>query len=120
MWRVSDVLHRLAKSERLISLYFIRVNGPLAAIFTFSLFVISSFADDLRGFALLTHGMTRWFATAASYLVPNFSALNVITAVAHQQSISPQLILQNSLYALFYTAMALSSAVLVFERRNLK
>lgn len=28
MWRVSDVLHRLAKSERLISLYFIRVNGP--------------------------------------------------------------------------------------------
>ena len=48
---------------------------------------------------------------------PNF---NVITAVAHQQFISPQLILQNSLYALFYTAMALSSAVLVFERRNLK
>jgi hypothetical protein len=68
----------------------------------------------------LTHGITRWFATAAAYLVPNFSALNIVSAVAHQQSPGPQLILQNSFYALFYTAMALSGAVLIFERRNLK
>jgi hypothetical protein len=27
---------------------------------------------------------------------------------------------QNTLYALFYTVMALSGAVLIFERRNLK
>ena len=82
--------------------------------------MIGSFADDLRGFATLTHGVTRWFATGAAYLVPNFSALNVISAVAHQQPLASRLILQNSLYALFYTAMALSSAVLIFERRNLK
>jgi hypothetical protein len=48
------------------------------------------------------------------------SALNVISAVAHGQSISAQLILQNTLYAFFYSAMALSGAVLIFERRNLK
>jgi len=59
-------------------------------------------------------------ATGAAYLVPNFSALNVISAVAHQQPMSSQLILQNTLYALFYTTMALSGAVLIFERRNLK
>jgi hypothetical protein len=53
-------------------------------------------------------------------MVPNFSALNVISAVAHQQSIGAQLILQNTLYAVFYTAVALSGAVLIFERRNLK
>ncbi len=53
-------------------------------------------------------------------MVPNFSALNVISAVAHQQPVSLQLILHNTLYALFYTAMALSGAVLIFERRNLK
>ena len=70
--------------------------------------------------ATLTHGITRWFATAAAYLVPNFSALNVISAVAHQQAMGSHLILQNTLYALFYTAMALSGAVLIFERRNLK
>jgi hypothetical protein len=46
--------------------------------------------------------------------------LNVISAVAHGQSIGLQLVMQNTFYALFYSAMALSGAVLIFERRNLK
>lgn len=104
-----------------LALLFSSFSSPLlSAVFAFSLFVIGSFADDLRGFAALTHGLTRWIATAAAYMVPNFSALNVISAVAHQQSIGAQLILQNTLYAVFYTAVALSGAVLIFERRNLK
>lgn len=104
-----------------LALLFSSFSSPLlSAILTFSLFVIGSFADDLRGFAAITHGLTRWIATGVAYLIPNFSALNVISAVAHGQSISAQLILQNTLYALFYSAMALSSAVLIFERRNLK
>jgi len=44
----------------------------------------------------------------------------VISAVAHQQPISWQLVLQNTLYTLFYAAMALSGAVLIFDRRDLK
>ena len=104
-----------------LALLFSSFSSPLlSAVFAFSLFVIGSFADDLRGFAALTHGLTRWIATAAAYVVPNFSTLNVISAVAHQQSIGAQLILQNTLYAVFYTAVALSGAVLIFERRNLK
>jgi len=104
-----------------IALLFSSFSSPLlSAVFAFSLFIVGSFADDLRGFASLTHGITRWFVTAAAYLVPNFSALNVISAVAHQQPIAAQLILQNTFYALFYTAMTLSGAVLIFERRNLK
>ena len=104
-----------------LALLFSSFSSPLlSAVFAFSLFVIGSFSDDLRGFAALTHGVTRWIATAAAYLVPNFSTLNVISAVAHQQSIGAQLILQNTLYAVFYTAIALSGAVLIFERRNLK
>ena len=104
-----------------LALLFSSFSSPLlSAVFAFSLFVIGSFADDLRGFASLTHGVTRWFATGAAYLIPNFSALNVISAVAHQQGVSSQLMLQNTLYALFYTAMTLSGAVLIFERRNLK
>jgi hypothetical protein len=59
-------------------------------------------------------------ATAAIYLVPNFSTLNVITNVAHQQPLGLHLVMQNTLYALFYTAMVMSGAVLIFERRNLK
>jgi len=104
-----------------LSLLFSSFSTPLiSAVFAFSLFVIGSFADDLRGFASMSHGMTRWVATAAAYLVPNFSALNIISAVAHEQPIAGQLVLQNSFYAIFYTAMALSGAVLIFERRNLK
>ena len=104
-----------------LALLFSSFSSPLlSAVFAFSLFVIGSFADDLRGFAALSHGLTRWIAMGAAYLVPNFSALNVVSAVAHQQSISGQLILQNTFYALFYTAMVLGGAVLIFERRNLK
>jgi ABC-type transport system involved in multi-copper enzyme maturation permease subunit len=104
-----------------LALLFSSFSSPLlSAVFAFSLFVIGSFADDLRGFAAMTHGLTRWIATAAAYLVPNFSTLNVISSVAHQHPVGGQLILQNTLYAVFYTVMALSGAVLIFERRNLK
>lgn len=132
------VAHRFSRTDAfiLIAIYFIVLeffiicalallfssfSTPLlSAVFAFSLFIIGSFADDLRGFAAMTHGVTRWFATAAAYLVPNFSAFNVISAVAHQQAVRGQLVFENTLYALFYAAMALSGAVLIFERRNLK
>jgi ABC-type transport system involved in multi-copper enzyme maturation permease subunit len=104
-----------------LTLFFSSFSSPLlSAVFAFSLFVIGSFAEDLRGFASMTHGTTRWLATGAAYLVPNFSALNIITSVAHSQPVSGQLVLYNSAYALVYTAMAICGAVLVFERRNLK
>jgi ABC-type transport system involved in multi-copper enzyme maturation permease subunit len=132
------VSHRFTPSDALIfvALYFIVLqfliicalallfssfSSPLlAAVFSFSLFVIGSFAEDLRGFASMAHGLTRWLATAAAYLVPNFSAFNVISSVAHEHPIAGQLVLHNTLYALFYAAAALSGAVLIFEHRNLK
>jgi ABC-type transport system involved in multi-copper enzyme maturation permease subunit len=104
-----------------LTLLFSSFSTPIfSAVFAFALFVIGSFANDLRNFAGMTHGFTRFISTAAAYLVPNFSALNVINAVAHQQPISAQLVAQNTLYALFYAATAVCGAVLIFERRNLK
>ncbi len=104
-----------------LALLFSSFSSPLlSAVFSFSLFVIGSFAEDLRGFAGMAHGITRWLATAAAYLVPNFSAFNVISSVAHQHPVAGQLVLHNTLYALFYAAAALSGAVLIFEHRNLK
>ena len=104
-----------------LALLFSSFSSPLlSAVFAFALFVIGCFAEDLRGFAGMTRGITRWLATGAAYLVPNFSALNVISSVAHQQPVSGQLIVYNTAYALIYAAMALSGAVLVFERRNLR
>jgi len=104
-----------------LALLFSSFSSPLlSAVFTFALFVIGNFAEDLRGFAGMTHGLTRWLATGAAYLVPNLSALNVITQVAHGEPVPPQLIVNNTLYALTYAAMAICGAVLIFDRRNLK
>jgi len=68
----------------------------------------------------MAHGISGWLATAAAYLVPNFSAFNVISSIAHEQPVAAQLVLQNTLYALFYAATALSGAVLIFQHRDLK
>jgi len=104
-----------------LALFFSSFSTPLmSAVFTFALFIIGSLAEDLRGFARMTQGLAGWLAKAIAYLVPNFSALNVISPVAHGDAIAGRLILYNTLYALFYAAMAISGAVLIFQRRNLK
>jgi len=104
-----------------LALLFSSFSSPLlSAVFTFCLFVSGTFAEDLRGFAQLTHGFTRWLATGAIYAIPNFSALNVISQVAHGEPLSGQLIFWNSAYALVYSLAVLSLAILIFERRNLK
>ena len=104
-----------------LALLFSSFSSPLlSAVFAFSLFVIGSFAEDLRGFAGMAHGLTRWLASGAAYLVPNFSAFNVISSIAHGQPVAGQLIFHNTVYALFYSAMALSGAIVIFEHRNLK
>ena len=104
-----------------LALFFSSFSSPLlSAVMTFALFVIGSFSEDLRGFARMTHGIMHWLATAAAYLVPNFSALNVISQVAHGAPVASQLVVYNTAYALVYTGAVLSTAVLTFERRNLK
>lgn len=104
-----------------IALLFSSFSTPIfAAVFSFAMFVIGSFADDLRGFAGIAEGPERWIALGISYLVPNFGAMNVISQVAHSQPVNGAMILFNSLYALTYSAMALSAAILIFQRRNLK
>lgn len=104
-----------------ITLLFSSFSSPIfSAIFAFAIFVIGTFALDLRNFAALAHGVTRWLATAAAYAVPNFASLNVISQVAHEQPINAHLVTLNTLYALLYSAAATAGAVLIFERRNLK
>jgi len=104
-----------------VALLFSSFSSPLlSAVFAFSLFVIGSFAEDLRGFAAMAQGASRWLAMSAAYLVPNFSSFNVISSVAHNQPVAAQLIVSNTLYALVYAGMALCGAVVIFEHRNLK
>ncbi|MFZ3265289.1 MAG: ABC transporter permease [Terriglobales bacterium] len=104
-----------------LALLFSSFSTPLmSAVFTFALFVIGSLAEDLRGFARITHGLAGALATGVAYLVPNFSALNIINQAAHGDAVPGRLILYNTAYALLYSAMTISGAVLIFQRRNLK
>jgi len=104
-----------------LALLFSSFSSPLlSAVFAFSLFVIGTFSEDLRNFAAMATGFTKWLATGVAYIVPNFSALNVISSVAHAQPVAGRLILYNTIYSLLYAGMALCGAVLIFQRRNLK
>jgi len=104
-----------------LALLFSAFSTPLeSAVFAFVLFLVGSFAEDLRGFAHMAHGFTRIAATLAGYTVPNFAAFNVISRVAHGQPLEGSLILYNTLYALLYATAVVAGSVLIFERRNLK
>ncbi len=104
-----------------LALMFSTFTSPLlATIFTLSLFVIGTFAEDVRGFGELAGGATRILATGMAYLLPNFAVFNVISEVAHSVAVPGRLILFNTAYALLYSAAATSAAMLIFQRRNLK
>ena len=104
-----------------ITLLFSSFSSPLlSALFAFGFFLIGNFAEDLRAAARLLEGAQRLPVMFLSYLVPNFTAMNVISQVAHDNAVSATLIWQNTLYAFAYVAVALSIAVIIFENRNLK
>ena len=104
-----------------ITLLFSSFSTPIeSAIYALAMFIVGSFAEDLRGFATMAHGPQAWLARAASYVVPNLGTLNVITRVSHDQIIPASLIGMNTVYALFYVAVVVSGAVMIFEFRNLK
>ena len=104
-----------------LALLFSSFSSPLlSAVLAFALFIIGTFSEDLRNFANITKGPMHVLALITAYIVPNFSSLNVVNAVAHAQPIAGSLIAYNTLYAVLYSLAALSGAVLIFERRNLK
>ena len=50
-----------------LALLFSSFSSPLlSAVFAFSLFVIGSFAEDLRNFAGMAHGVSHWLVTGAA------------------------------------------------------
>jgi len=104
-----------------VALLFSSFSTPIeSAVMTFAFFVVGSFSEDLRGFAESAKGLAHYFAIGMSYIIPNFSALNVIASVAHGKPVSGELILMNTLYALTYTAAVICAASLIFEKRNMK
>jgi ABC-type transport system involved in multi-copper enzyme maturation permease subunit len=104
-----------------IALLFSSFSTPIeSAVLSFAVFVIGSFSEDIRAFAESAKGLTHYLAIGTAYVVPNFSALNVISQVAHGQSIDAHLVVFNTIYALTYAGAAVCAASIIFQNRNMK
>jgi len=104
-----------------VALLFSSFSSPiLSAVFTFALFVIGSFDQELHTFATFAHGAARWLTTATAYVIPNFSSLNFISSTAHGEGVTTHLLVLNTAYTALYCLTALAGATMIFEHRNLK
>lgn len=104
-----------------VALLFSTFSSPLlSAVFTLALFVIGNFAQDLREFSAGMRGAAKWLSLGVAHIVPNFASFNIVSSIAHGEPLARTLIFWNTGYALVYSAVAVSLAVIVFENRNLK
>jgi len=105
-----------------VALLFSSFSSPaLSALLTFFVFIIGHFSADLKTLASST-GTTsaRWFFNALYYLLPNFSNYSFITPAAHGQTPAPANIAAAIMYAALYITILLTTATLIFNRRNFK
>ncbi len=94
-------------------------SSILSAVFTFCLFVIGNFTEDIRWFGQGSGSPFVQKATAILYyLLPNFGNFNVIDKVAHGARMPGQFIIANTCYAALYIAILLSASILIFEERE--
>lgn len=105
-----------------VALLFSCISSPaLAALFTFCIYIIGNFLEDIRGFGYETgSALVKSLTTALYYLLPNFSDFNVIGRVAHGNLIPGAQMLSHFLYALLYAAILISASILIFEERELQ
>ncbi|MGH9436214.1 MAG: ABC transporter permease, partial [Terriglobia bacterium] len=105
-----------------VAMFFSCVSTPtLAAVFTFSVFVIGNLLTDIRWFGRESGSAAMRHVTEfLYYLLPNFRNFNVITQVAHGQFAPGYLLAANSLYALLYAAILVGASILIFEERELQ
>ena len=105
-----------------VALFFSSFSSPaLSALLTFFIFIIGHFSADLRSFASsMGTASARLLFGALYYLLPNLSNYSFITPAAYGQRPSASMLLGAFAYVLIYSAVLLSAATLIFNRRNFK
>jgi len=105
-----------------LALLFSCFSSPvLSAAFTLGLFIVGSFAADLRELSqALEAPWLESIMQAIYYAVPNFSNFNVITTVAHGRPVPGALLWGNTTYGAIYIGIVLLASMLIFQNRNLK
>jgi ABC-type transport system involved in multi-copper enzyme maturation permease subunit len=111
-----------------IALLFSTFSTPaLSALFTFFLWIIGHFSNDLMRFADYTKsGLVKQLCRALYYVIPNFSNFNmidsrgIIQSSTYFQPIDPTAIVSATVYCILYCALVLSLSVSIFMRRDFK
>jgi len=105
-----------------LALLFSCISTPiLSAVFTFCFFITGHFLADLRSLGHQSGSTTlETILNVLYYLLPDFSAFSVIGQAAHGHRMPGYLLLGNSLYALLYATILISTAVLVFEEKEFR
>jgi ABC-type transport system involved in multi-copper enzyme maturation permease subunit len=105
-----------------IALLFSCFSSPaLSALLTFFVFIIGHFSADLKDLANSMGGSTaRWLFATLYYLLPNLANLSFITPAAHGQLPPARHVAVVVLYSLVYIVVILSTATMIFSRRNFK
>jgi ABC-type transport system involved in multi-copper enzyme maturation permease subunit len=103
-----------------LALLFSCISTPvLSAFFTFCLYVVGNFLQDIRWFGRESGSVVLQKATALLYyLLPNFSNFQVISQSARGQRIPSYWLTSGSLYALLYITILISASILIFEERE--
>jgi len=105
-----------------IALFFSTFSSPfLSAALSFALYVAGHFGADLREFGAITESpLTAALCTAVSYVIPNFSVLDVKAAVVHGRPVSWTFVAGGVGYVAVYASAVLTAAMLIFSRRDFR
>jgi len=105
-----------------VALLFSSFSSPaLSALFTFFVFIIGHSSETLKSLAVSMNSITgRWIFGGAYYLFPNLTNYSYITPAGHGQAPGVAIMTAATLYALIYISVILSTATLIFRRRNFK
>ena len=105
-----------------IALFFSTFSSPmLSAAFAFGFFVVGHFSADLRNFDQVVDSPAAVaLARGLYWVLPNLSSFDVKAQVVHAQAVPLGYVALTVGYALLYIAIVLSTATLVFSRRDFK
>jgi ABC-type transport system involved in multi-copper enzyme maturation permease subunit len=122
IWGAITLIYLELTITTAVAILFSSFSTPaLSALLTFFIFLIGHFSASLRELAdnLGSRGAIVFF-DAIYYLLPNLAHFGFIANSASGETAPLGLIGNCALYAMFYDAVLLGFAVLIFSRRNFK
>lgn len=94
-------------------------STTLSAILSLGLYIIGHLTADLKSLAEKSEsGVTSWIMSALYYLFPNLEALNIKGQAAVGIPVDLGYLVLATLYGMFYAAVLIAGACLVFQRRD--